>query len=128
MTATDPATAEYHRVKAYRFFYVAAGFFGFSACVPWVGVIGFALYPYGKYVVLLRGIAALYAGEGYLVQQGRATSGTTLAVWILDVVVAIGFLWIFNGFGGFGGGSAYLGPAAGVFLAGIGVVVALKAT
>jgi|SRR5579871_3727039 len=122
----DGAPAERHQLNAYRFFYTAAGLIAFSACVPWVGAIGIALYPYGKYVVVIFVIAALYAGEGYLVQKGRATSGTTLAVWILDLVVVIGVLWIFNGFGGFG--SQWAGPAAGFFVAVIGVAAAIKAT
>lgn len=125
-----PATLEERerrRVVASRLFFGGGGALAISSFLPWVSVLTIAqVHLTGGDIVLVLGVAGLYAGAGYLVGQGRVTRALVNGVWVLNALMAILIILIFDGLGGLG--NEIVSPGAGVFVAGIGVVVSVAAT
>jgi hypothetical protein len=117
---------ERRRVSSVRVFYAAAVALALSIFLPWVTVLGFvSVHLSGGGVVYLLAFTAVYAGEGYLVQQRRVTGTLMTAAWAVDAWMILNVVGLFHELGK---GAGLVTPAAGVYVASVGVIAGIFAT
>jgi hypothetical protein len=110
-----------------RLFFGAGGLIAVSAFMPWVTALTIIqAHLTGGYILLVLVVGAAYGGAGYMVGQRRVTLTLLNGIWALNALTAFGVIVIFDVVGGLG--NELVSPAAGVFIAGIGVITGVAAT
>jgi hypothetical protein len=114
------------RVASARMFCGAAGMLVLSIFLPWATVLSvYNVHLSGGASAYLFFLASIYAGEAYVVHTRRVTAMTTLASWLFGAWTVINVFAIFNSLGD---GQGLITLGAGVYVASIGVLVAILAT
>lgn len=125
-TAPSAAQLERRRASSVRMFYGAAVALALSIFLPWVVVLDVvSVHLTGFEVVYLLAFSAVYAREGYLVQQRRVTGTLMTAAWVVNGWMIVNVFAIFEEFGK---GDGLVTPGAGVYVASIGIIAAIVAT
>jgi predicted nucleic acid-binding Zn ribbon protein len=125
---TPPSVEELERrrILSSRLFFGAGGLIAVSAVLPWVSVLGIiSAHPSGGQILFIFLFAAACGGAGYLVRQRRATRTLLIGMWAVNALLG---LIIIGFYSSLSEGEGIVGPAAGVFVAGIGVIVGIAAT
>jgi hypothetical protein len=126
-TPPSPEELERRRILSSRLFFGAGGLIAVSAFMPWVTALAIIqAHLTGGYILAVLVVGAAYAGAGYRVHQRRVTLTLLNGIWVLNALMAIGVILIFDAVGGLG--NELVSPAAGVFAAGIGVITGVAAT
>jgi hypothetical protein len=124
--APTPEQLERRRVASVRMFCGASAMLVVSIFLPWATVLSvYDVHLGGGASAYLLFLASIYAGEAYLVHTRRVTALVTLASWLFGAWTVINVFAIFKSLGN---GQGLVTPGAGVYVASIGVVVAIVAT
>jgi hypothetical protein len=117
---------ERRRVASARMFCGASAMLVLSVFLPWATVLSvYNVHVSGGASAYLFFLASIHAGEAYLVHTRRVTLMTTVASWLFGAWTLVNVFAIFKSLGE---GQGLITPGAGVYVASIGVVVAIAAT